>query len=409
MLFLLDSAGVPSKARFVQLTSHVTAPPTGTIASPTSDVTIVAGGAVGFGTDSTAAQYSWVFPGGSPATSTAQNPGLVTFAAPGIYRTSLTVIDSSGNSDPNPPTRQITVIPATADFSITVGPAAQEVIPGGQATFTVNITPISGFTGPVSLSVGSESGFPAGITSGGFSPATISGSGSSTLTMNTTTSTIPWALSLTVTATSGTLQHTASTTLLVNLDPPASLTAAAADRQVSLSWPTAAGASGYHVKRATASGGPYVTTSCPSGTSYVDNGLTNGTAYYYVVSSAFSGNPNAGGESADSIEASATPAAPPPPPSPPAPPTKLTVKAAKPGSLDLTWVQSITAGVTRNSIYRRLSNGGTYPSAPVTTINATTTYRDSGVSSRTPYCYVVTATNAFGESTRSNEACGTPK
>src|SRR5438132_8461898 len=156
-----------------------------------------------------------------PATSTAQNPGNVTFSVPGTYTISLTVIDSSGNSDPSPPTRTITVLPTTPDFSITVGPAAQQVFPGGSAAFTVTVTPLSGFTGTVSLSVGSESGFPTGITSGGFIPATISGSGSSTLTMNTTTSTIPWALSLTVTGTSGTISHTASTSLLVNLAPPA--------------------------------------------------------------------------------------------------------------------------------------------------------------------------------------------
>ena len=203
MLFLLDGAGVPSKARFIQLTQYSTTPPVGAIAAPASDVTISAGGAVAFGTSTTASKYSWVFPGGSPVTSTAQNPGNVTFPNAGTYQVSLTVIDSSGNSDPSPPTRTITVLPTTPDFSITVGPVAQEVFPGGSAAFTVTVTPLSGFAGTVNLSVDSESGFPTGITSGGFNPASISGSGSSTLLMNTTTSTIPWALSLTVTGASG--------------------------------------------------------------------------------------------------------------------------------------------------------------------------------------------------------------
>jgi len=309
MLFLLDNAGVPSKASFIQLTpnSYSLVPPTGVITAPSGDMTITAGSAINFGTSTTASKYSWVFPGGTPATSTAQNPGNVTFGAPGTYTISLTVIDATGNSDPSPPTRTITVLPSSPDFSITVGPAAREVVPGGLTTYTVTVTALSGFIGTVNLSVGSESGFPAGITSGGFSPASISTGGSSTLTMQTSTSTVPYALSLTITGTSGTISHTASTTLLVNLAPPAGLIANAGDGQVSLSWPASVGASGYHVKRAMVDGGPYETFACPSGTSVVDSGLVNGTTYYYTVSAAYTGGPDAGGESANSVQVSATP------------------------------------------------------------------------------------------------------
>jgi hypothetical protein len=307
MLFLLDSDGVPSKAWFIQLTpnsySHV--PPTGAITAPSGDMTITAGSAINFRTSRSASRYSWVFPGGTPATSTAQNPGNVTFSVPGTYTISLTVIDATGNSDPNPPTRTITVLPTSPDFSITVGPAAQEVVPGGLTTYTVTVTPLSGFTGTVNLSVGRA--FPTGITSGGFSPPSISTGGSSTLTMQTSTSTVPYALSLTITGTSGTISHTASTTLLINLAPPAGLTATAGDAQVSLSWPASVGASGYHVKRAMVDGGPYETFACPSGTSIVDTGLVNGTTYYYTVSAAYTSGPGAGGESANSVQVSATP------------------------------------------------------------------------------------------------------
>ena len=225
MLFLLDSTGVPSVAEFIQLSPYATTPPDGAITSPTSDITILAGGMVSFGTTSSAAKYSWVFPGGTPANSTLRNPGNVVFNTPGTYVASLTVIDSSGNSDPSPPTRTITVLPTSADFSIAVSPSSQAVIPGQSTTFTVTVSPLSGFNGAVSLSVGSENGFPSGVTSGGFSPSSISGSGSSTLTINTTTSATPYALSLTITGTAGTITHTASTTLLVNLAAPASLTA----------------------------------------------------------------------------------------------------------------------------------------------------------------------------------------
>src|SRR5437899_9255590 len=132
MLVLLDSAGVPSKASFIQLTpnSYSLVPPTGAITAPSGDRTITAGSVINFGTSTIASKYSWVFPGGSPATSTAQNPGNVTFSNPGTYQVSLTVIDSSGNSDPSPPTRTITVIPTTPDFSIPVCPYAHAVRPG---------------------------------------------------------------------------------------------------------------------------------------------------------------------------------------------------------------------------------------------------------------------------------------
>ena len=50
MLFLLDSAGVPSKAQFIQLSPFAGPPPDGAIASPATDVTIPAGGSVSFGT-----------------------------------------------------------------------------------------------------------------------------------------------------------------------------------------------------------------------------------------------------------------------------------------------------------------------------------------------------------------------
>ena len=493
MLFLLDSAGVPSTARFVQLSPYSSAPPVGAIASPASDVTIPAGGSVFFSANATASQYSWVFPGGSPATSVAKDPGPVTFSAPGTYVTSLTVIDSTGNSDSSPPIRKITVTPPTPDFSIAVNPPAQVVTPGQPTTFTVTVTPVTGFTGNVSLSVGSESGLPSGVTSGGFSPASITGSGVSTLTMNTTTSAVPYALSLTITGTSGSLTHTASTTLLVTLEPPASLTATAGNAQVSLSWPASVGANSYDVKRATVSGGPYVTVGCSTTTSYTDSGLQAGTTYYYVVSAQYTGGPDAGGASADSVEANATPlsgaplaptglkATPgnaqvalswnassgattynvkratvsggpytvvasstsisytdtgltngttyyyvvtavnsvgesgnssqvsaTPQATSTAPPTVLKANATKPGSINLRWTQSTTAGVTQNNIYRRTSNG-VYPSTATATISATTTYVNAGLSSGTTYCYVVTAVSSSGESARSNEACATAK
>jgi fibronectin type 3 domain-containing protein len=399
MLFLLDSTGVPSVAQFIQLSPYATTPPSGAIMSPTSDITIPAGSMVSFSTTSSSAKYSWVFPGGSPATSTLQNPGNVVFNTPGTYVASLTVIDSSGNSDPSPPTRTITVLPTSPGFSIAVSPSSQEVIPGQLTTFTVTVLPLSGFNGAVTLSVGSENGFPSGITNGGFTPSSITGSGSSTLTINTTTSATPYALSLTITGTAGTITHTASTTLLVSLAAPASLTATPGNAQVSLSWPASVGATSYHVKRATVSGGPYTTVACATTTSYTDTGLTGGTTYYYVVSAAYSAGPNAGGESADSSEASATPQG-------LARPSAPAVLTATPGNgqVALTW--SASSGATSYNVKRATVSGG-----PYTTIASpsSTSYTNSGLTNGTTYYYVVSAVNSAGESGNSSEVSATPQ
>src|SRR5262249_62170087 len=131
--------------------------------------------------------------------------------------------------------------------------------------------------------------------SGGVTPASIPGPGSSTLTMHTTAGASPYALSLPITGTSGSISHTAETTLLVNIPPPLGLTATGGNAQVSLSWPASLGASSYTVQRALVSGGPYVTIGCPTTTSYTDTGVANGTTYYYVVAGAHHPPPPARG------------------------------------------------------------------------------------------------------------------
>jgi fibronectin type 3 domain-containing protein len=102
--------------------------------------------------------------------------------------------------------------------------------------------------------------------------------------MNTTTSANPYALSLTITGTAGTIAHTALTTFLINLAAPSSLTATGGAGQITLAWPASAGATGYHVKRALVSGGPYVSIACPTSTTYTDTSVSIGTTYYNTVS-----------------------------------------------------------------------------------------------------------------------------
>jgi len=212
MLFLLNSAGVPSKAVFVQLSQTPTdQPPKGSITTPSSNVTITAGQAVSFsgtGTDpdGTVNGYSWVFPGGSPTSSQAQNPGNVTYSNPGTYTASLTVTDNAGLTDPSPETVNITVV---APFTLSVSPAAQTVPTGGNTSYTVTVTPKSGFNGTVSFNP-ANIGLPAGA-SATFSPPTVTGSGSTTMNV-TTGSAAAGVYALTISGTSGNFTGSASAT-----------------------------------------------------------------------------------------------------------------------------------------------------------------------------------------------------
>jgi len=310
MLFLFDTSGVPSKAEWVDLEINPATPPSGTISSPASDVTITAGSSVFFDSPTVASKYSWVFPGATTGTSTVKTPGNVTFNSPGEYVASLTVLDATNNSDPSPPIRKIKVLPASANFDIAVTPTSRTVNPGQSNTFTVTVTPLSGFTGTVTLTADSEGGFPTGVSSGGFSPSTIPGSGSSTLTMNTSGSAVPYATSISVHGTSGGTTHTAATTLLVNLQPPANLAATTADSTVNLSWSASPGATGYRIGRSV--GGAFTTIACTSSTGYSDLGLTNGTTYHYAVTATYTGGADGGGVSAESSEVQATPPCPTP-------------------------------------------------------------------------------------------------
>jgi hypothetical protein len=308
MLFLLDSAGVPSKAGWVDLETLTAPPPSGSISSPASDVTINAGSTVSFDSATTSTKYSWIFPGGSPSTSTAKTPGNVTFSSPGEYVASLTLIDAANNSDPSPPSRKIKVLPAGTDFDITISPASRTINPGQSSTYTVTVTPIHGFSGTINLTVDSESGFPSGVASGGFSPSTLPGSGSTTLTMNASGSAVPYATSLSVHGTSGALTHVASSTLVVNLAAPTNLAASTDDSVVELTWAASPGATGYRIGRSL--GGAFTTIGCTSGLAYSDWGLTNGTTYHYAVTATNTAGADGGGASSESTEILATPPCP---------------------------------------------------------------------------------------------------
>jgi cellulose 1,4-beta-cellobiosidase len=178
---------------------------------------------------------------------------------------------------------------------------------------------------------------------------------------------------------------------------PSGLTAAAGDKQVSLSWNAVSGATSYNVKRAATNGGPYTTVAANvMATSYTNTGLTNGTTYYYVVSAV-----NSAGESVNSTQVSAAPQA---TVTVPSAPSGLTA-AAGDKQVALSW--NAVSGATSYNVKRAATNGG-----PYTTVAANvtaTSFANTGLANGTTYYYVVSAVNSAGESANSAQVSATPQ
>jgi hypothetical protein len=214
MLFILNSAGVPSIASFVQvLAAAPNQPPVAAIQTPASDVTVNPGQAVAFAgagsdADGVISAYGWTFSGGSPSASAQAVPGGVTYSTPGTYLASFTVTDDDGVVSA-PATRTVTV----SNFSISATPAVQSVPPTASTTFTVSLLPGPQFTGTVDFSV---TGLPANTT-WAFSPPSIAASGATTLTVTTSSTTPAGSYPLTIRGTSGSVVRTATVTLTVSV------------------------------------------------------------------------------------------------------------------------------------------------------------------------------------------------
>jgi endo-1,4-beta-D-glucanase Y/regulation of enolase protein 1 (concanavalin A-like superfamily) len=110
----------------------------------------------------------------------------------------------------------VSVSAPAPDFSLAGTPASQTVTAGNGTTYTASVGALNGFSGSVALSV---SGLPAGA-SASFSPTSVSGAGSSTLAVTTTTGTPAGTATLTIAGTSGGLSHSATVSLTVNAASP---------------------------------------------------------------------------------------------------------------------------------------------------------------------------------------------
>jgi hypothetical protein len=125
----------------------------------------------------------------------------------------------SGLADSPVSAANYTILPP--DFTLALTPAAQSITAGTGTSYTATISPVNGFAGTVTFAI---SGLPAGATST-FSPASIFGSGSSTLSITTTTATAPGTYAVAVTASSGSLSHTAGVSLEVKAPTSGCVTA----------------------------------------------------------------------------------------------------------------------------------------------------------------------------------------
>ncbi len=173
---------------------------------------------------------------------------------------------------------------------------------------------------------------------------------------------------------------------------PTGVVATPGDKQIALSWNAVPGAGTYKIQYGTSSGNYTSTVSGLTGTSTTLTGLTNGTPYYVIVTAV-----NSSGAGAPSSEVSATPAL-----APPSVPSGVTAVAGN-GLVSLTW-NGASGAATYNVKY------GTAPGLYSNTISGLTgtTTQVSGLSNGTTYYFVVSASNAGGQSDNSTEVHASP-
>jgi subtilase family serine protease len=124
--------------------------------------------------------------------------------------TAVTGFDGpTGLGTPNGPTG-FTAGSVNPGFSVGVSPGSQTITQGTAASYTVTVGSVGGFSGSVALS---ETGLPNGT----LTPPSVTGSGTSTLTIDTTSLTTG-SYTFTVTGTNG-ASHSAQATLVIQPKP----------------------------------------------------------------------------------------------------------------------------------------------------------------------------------------------
>ena len=208
-----------------------------------------------------------------------------TFYAAGTYVFTASMYDSGNNAA----VQTVTVIVNQTPTAVVVAPSPAVVDAGTQQSFIATLDDQFGYA--------IASGFTWAVTVGGGS---VDSSGNYTAPGTAGTAT------LTATSSAGSIQGTAAINVVVPVPAaPASLAATVISvSEIDLSWPAAAGATGYNVYRGGVSGDESVVplnTSPVTGTTYRDLSVSEQTTYFYVVQAV-----NATGIGAASAEAAAT-------------------------------------------------------------------------------------------------------
>lgn len=243
MLFLVNSAGVPSVASWVQMqTSDFS------VAVNPSSQQVPQGGSTSF--TATLTPQSG-FTGQVNLTQNGLPSGVTSsFTAPTLtggdsmlnvsVGASVTLgsypFTIKGTSGALSHTVNATLeVQAGGDYAVTVAPSSRQVVQGGSTSWTATVTPQNNFTGMVTLGA---SGLPAGMTSSFSIPAIQSGD--STLNVAVGTSVAPGTYPFTVTGVSGALNHGVNATLEVLAAPDYAVTVTPSLRKVfqgrSSSW-----------------------------------------------------------------------------------------------------------------------------------------------------------------------------
>ena len=192
----------------------------------------------------------------------------------------------------------------------------------------------------------------------------------------------------------------AASTLPANAPPPSApaaptgVSASGGANQATVSWSAVTGATSYNVYWSTTTGVTTGTGTRIAGVSspFVHTGLAAGSAYFYVVTAV-----NSTGESAPSVQASATTNA--PTATAPAAPTGVTATGGA-RQVSVSW--SAVSGATSYNLYWSTSSGVTIATG-TKVAGATSPSVQTGLADNTAYFFMVTAVNSSGESVASAE------
>src|SRR5207249_1205065 len=116
----------------------------------------------------------------SPVSLTAPGSSTLTVTTSGSTPAANSTLTITGISGATSHSTNVTL--KVTDFILSISPASPSVSAGNSIGYTVTVTALNGFNGTINF--GPVSGLPSGATAT-FSPASITGSGTATLTINT--------------------------------------------------------------------------------------------------------------------------------------------------------------------------------------------------------------------------------